>query len=373
MKACVFLVAILAATTAAHPVRNELVDLVNNDPNATWTAVAPRDNIFGSWTEDEIRSLFGLTIEPYQTTMLRGSAQPTFDSLYTDADIPKNFDSRNGKNAGCLKPIRDQAQCGSCWAFGAAETLSDNLCVMGQDAGVLSPQDLVSCDLKNKGCNGGDLIDAWAYLANTGIVTDQCMPYTAFNGTRGTCEEHGCEKFKCKAGKSSEGSTYNFLSEASDIKWAVLNFGSAETGFYVYEDFMNYKSGVYKASTDKSNMVLGGHAVKIVGWGHDAVAGDYWTVANSWGTSWGMSGYFKIALDDKQSGFALGGAFNCGDLSPAPAPSPAPGPSPSACSDILPTDKCAQFKDNCAKAVWMECKQTCGCCKEFGKPSYCTD
>jgi cathepsin B len=359
----------IAVATATHPVRFELVDAVNNDPSSTWIAQAPDQNKFSSWTEDEIKGLFGLQMKPFQTTMLRGSKQPTFGTLYDAEALPKNFDSRTGDHASCLKPIRDQQQCGSCWAFGAAETLSDNLCVMGHDAGVLSPQDLVSCDTKNKGCNGGDLIDAWAYLANTGIVTDQCMPYTAFNGTRGTCEEHGCPKFKCTAGSSSDGSTYNFLSEENDIKWAVYNFGSAETGFYVYEDFMNYKSGVY---THQSGQVLGGHAVKIVGWGTDSISGDYWTVANSWGTSWGMQGYFKIAMKDKDSAFAMGGAFNCGKLGPAPAPAPAPGPAPGPkCADLLPSDKCAQFKDNCAKAVWMECAETCGCCKEFGKPDYC--
>lgn len=73
---------------------------------------------------------------------------------------------------------------------------------------------------------------------------------------------------------------------------------------------MNYKDGIYK---HESGQVLGGHAVKIVGWGkyYDK---KYWLVANSWGTSWGIDGYFKIDMSDKDSGFALGGAFNCGDL-----------------------------------------------------------
>lgn len=63
-----------------------------------------------------------------------------------------------------------------------------------------------------------------------------------------------------------------------------------ETGFTVYEDFMSYKDGVYKHKTGNA---LGGHAVKIVGWGDG-----YWIVANSWGTGWGMKGFFNIAFGE---------------------------------------------------------------------------
>jgi len=70
--------------------------------------------------------------------------------------------------------------------------------------------------------------------------------------------------------------------------------GPVETAFTVYEDFMNYKSGVYQHLTGS---VQGGHAVKIIGWGHESGL-DYWLIANSWGTSWGIDGYFKIKLGD---------------------------------------------------------------------------
>ncbi len=63
-----------------------------------------------------------------------------------------------------------------------------------------------------------------------------------------------------------------------------------ETGFTVYEDFMSYKGGVYHHVTGKQ---LGGHAVKIVGWGEN-----FWIVANSWGTSWGEQGFFNIQFGD---------------------------------------------------------------------------
>ena len=69
-----------------------------------------------------------------------------------------------------------------------------------------------------------------------------------------------------------------------------------ETGFTVYKDFMSYKKGVY---THETGSVMGGHAVKILGWGHDDKSGlDYWICANSWGPKWGEDGYFRIAFGE---------------------------------------------------------------------------
>jgi cathepsin B len=70
--------------------------------------------------------------------------------------------------------------------------------------------------------------------------------------------------------------------------------GPVETGFTVYADFMNYESGVYY---HVSGRMEGGHAVKILGWGNEDGM-DYWLCANSWNTSWGLEGFFKIKVGD---------------------------------------------------------------------------
>jgi len=67
-----------------------------------------------------------------------------------------------------------------------------------------------------------------------------------------------------------------------------------ETAFEVYSDFMNYQSGVYQHTT---GTLEGGHAVKMLGWGTESGV-NYWLCANSWGTSWGISGFFKIKQGD---------------------------------------------------------------------------
>merc|ERR1712224_1048888 len=117
--------------------------------------------------------------------------------------------------------------------------------------------------------------------------------------SNGTCTLPSCTadgestKYKCPE-------KHLMLSSDTDIKAAVMTVGAVEVGFTVYEDFMNYKSGVYKYT---EGLALGGHAVKIVGWGQDYSAGFYWIVQNSWGPSWGENGFSKIVnwKADKQS------------------------------------------------------------------------
>lgn len=91
---------------------------------------------------------------------------------------PDSFDARE-QWGDWIHPIRDQAQCGSCWAFGATEALSDRFAIASQGSidVVLSPQDMVSCDTIDYGCSGGYLYFAWYYLTNTGTVADTCVSY----------------------------------------------------------------------------------------------------------------------------------------------------------------------------------------------------
>eukprot|EP00829_Urostomides_striatus_P004284 TRINITY_DN14628_c0_g1_i1.p4 TRINITY_DN14628_c0_g1~~TRINITY_DN14628_c0_g1_i1.p4 ORF type:complete len:173 (+),score=43.63 TRINITY_DN14628_c0_g1_i1:116-634(+) len=91
--------------------------------------------------------------------------------------IPDNFDARKDW-PDCIHPILNQGSCGSCWAFGATETVSDRYCIKGKDV-ILSPQDLVSCDPLDKGCLGGGDVTPYLYLMSPGAVTESCFPYTS--------------------------------------------------------------------------------------------------------------------------------------------------------------------------------------------------
>jgi cathepsin B len=218
--------------------------------------------------------------------------------LYGDATgLPEEFDARK-QWPRCMHKIRDQLQCGSCWAFAASEVLSDRFCIATSEKinVILSPQDLVSCDVADSGCEGGYIDKSWEYLKNTGIVADECLPYTSGDGDRRNCP-FTSSSFKCKKGnflkyKASQTSQHNTISEAKE---AIFNHGPIEAGFDVYEDFMSYAGGVYKHTSQR---LLGGHAVKVVGWGKDTDGTEYWIVANSWNTVWGEEGYFRIAFGE---------------------------------------------------------------------------
>jgi len=354
----------LAITVSGHPIRQELVDRLNRNPHKTWTAANPTDNPMATLAEIQIQGMMGLHMPEAVKNKPLKVGRPDI------ADIPSSFDARE-QWPSCKKPIRNQA-CGSCWAFGGAETLTDNLCVLGQSPPALSAQNLVSCDSVDHGCKGGTLLDAWSYIDKNGLVSHQCMPYVSGgapgNETIPACPLPGCsgtgemKAFKCPV-------KHTMLDSDEEIQAAVMTAGAVEGGFFVMEDFMNYKSGIYKYQEGRQ---LGGHAVKIIGWGHDTVAGFYWVVQNSWGASWGEQGYFRIVnwKADKESAIAIGGGFTCLQ-GPTPAP-PGPAPTPSSCEDIV--SYCNEYDHaKCAAKTYIVpvCKKTCGCCNDVLKPSYC--
>jgi len=229
--------------------------------------------------------LLGTVTNPAKETL----PEFTYAPITLQNDLPANFDWRAVSD--CVHPIRDQQRCGSCWAFGATEALSDRFCIASKGAVdvVLSPQDMVSCDNWDLGCNGGILSFAWSYLTNTGVVTEDCQAYVSGDGTvpkcPKTCDDGSAKKkYKCASGSVVK------ASNPAAIQSEIFANGPMETGFDVYEDFFSYKSGIYHyTSGDKA----GGHAVKIVGWGEENGV-KYWICANSWGNSWGMEGFFNI-------------------------------------------------------------------------------
>ena len=205
-------------------------------------------------------------------------------------EIPKAFDSRK-QWPDCIHGMRDQQLCGSCWAFASSGFMSDRFCIhsQGQINEILSPQDLVSCSFENFGCNGGQLAETVDYIINEGIVSETCKPYMN--------QDSYCE-YKCS--DSSKPYTKYFCQEGSltiladreEIKLELMTNGPMMVGLSVYEDFMNYKEGVYRYTVGQ---VVGGHAIKIIGWDHDEEDGQlYWICQNQWGSAWGMEGYVNI-------------------------------------------------------------------------------
>lgn len=217
-------------------------------------------------------------------------------------DLPENFDSRT-QWPGCVGAIRDQGQCGSCWAFASSGVMADRACISGLTNGyvAMSPQQLVSCDKTNYGCSGGIPVLSWMYIQNKGLVSETCYPYTSgITQETGSCmtinkrckKDPGMEREDFITYQSVDQRHFSTIVEA---KAAIVKHGPIEAAFQVYEDFMSYKSGIY---VYKSGDLLGGHAIKIIGFGkEDGV--EYWIVANSWTEKWGEQGYFRVAIGQR--------------------------------------------------------------------------
>jgi len=291
--ACVLCVAVLAVAEADYfaqeAIHEGLIAEINADPTSTWTA--------------GVNTIFkGMTLADVKKTLLGARAinlipgnYPAPKGKYELQDLPAAFDART-KWAGCIYPIRNQQQCGSCWAFAASEVLSDRFCIAGRkDVGVLSPQYLVSCDDSDYGCDGGYLANSWQFLQNTGIPKDSCYAYTSGGGDSGQC------KTTCDDGSAIVTfKTAKVVTPATpmDIQTEIFNNGPVEVAFSVYRDFLSYTSGVY---SHKTGGLLGGHAVKAIGWGVSNGT-PYWIISNSWGTSWGNQGFFWIKRGNNECG-----------------------------------------------------------------------
>jgi len=286
-----------------------------NAMKTTWTAEAP--GRFSKVNLEHVKGLMG-------TKMDKNSDLPEVN--HDGVSAPDSFDARDQwPKCESLKEIRDQSTCGSCWAFGAAEAMSDRICIAsGQtDQTRISTEDLLDCCYScGMGCNGGYPSAAWSYFKNTGLVTGglyddktYCKPYSM-----APCAHHTTSTKYPACGPSqptppckktcsdASGRSYNDDKRRGKSAYSVTGEknmmaelstkGPIEVAFSVYEDFLTYKSGVYQ---HKSGHMLGGHAVKAIGYGSENGV-NYWLIVNSWNESWGDNGTFKILRGRNECG-----------------------------------------------------------------------
>jgi len=271
-----------------------LINLYNSIVGSKW--VAGHNDFFHGMTFDDARPLLGTALSHISehTDAILGESEY---AKIGDDTIPSDFDSRT-QWPGLVHPIRNQQQCGSCWAFSASEVMSDRVAIAnGKASPVLSPEDMVSCDKSDMGCGGGQLPNAWKYIQNTGLVTDACFPYGAGNGTAPTCATKCVDSESFTRTKATSAYAINGV---TNMQKEIMTHGPIQIAFKVYKSFMSYKSGVYSKHFWEL-LPEGGHAVKVVGWGTESGT-DYWIVANSWDTTWGLEGFFKIKRGNDECG-----------------------------------------------------------------------
>ncbi|CAD5207012.1 unnamed protein product [Bursaphelenchus okinawaensis] len=297
-----------------------LVDYIN-EIQTTWTAT--KDSRFFGMKSEEVRPFLGVLDAPEQYQNI------TSTHISIKANLPTDFDARKQwpKCSKIIGTIRDQSNCGSCWAVATVSAISDRICIHS-DAKTLvhvSAQDLMSCCRNcGMGCNGGYPESAWDYYYSQGIVsggqygdTHTCRPYpfepcahhvdgTEYKNCPSKIEKTPACNQRCvtryltySSDKHRSTGSVNVWRNEESIMQEVLTNGPVEAAFSVYEDFLTYKSGVYE---HKAGRYAGGHAVRVIGWGVENGV-KYWLVANSWNEGWGDEGTFKILRGKNHCGF----------------------------------------------------------------------
>jgi C1A family cysteine protease len=195
--------------------------------------------------------------------------------------FPSYFDWRD---SGIVTPVKSQGSCGSCWDFAATGAFEANVKKHDGIEYDLSEQQVLSCNIYESGCGGGWAEPVYELFQRYGAVLESCMPYQANHNV--PCTQDECEVVaKLKDWVYVE-------NDVNAIKTALLT-GPVYSAFNVYEDFYYwYEEGCYEYT---SGDFLGGHAIVIVGWADTSCGGQgAWICKNSWGSSWGMNGYFHI-------------------------------------------------------------------------------
>ncbi|XP_022932733.1 cathepsin B-like protease 2 [Cucurbita moschata] len=290
----------------ADILQESIVRHVNEHPHAGWKAAM--NPSFSNYSVSQFKHILGVKQTPEKDL----KSTPVL-SHPKSLKLPKSFDAREAwPQCITIGTILDQGHCGSCWAFAAVESLSDRFCIHYNMNISLSVNDLLACCgfMCGDGCDGGYPISAWRYFVRHGVVTEECDPYFDTDG----CSHPGCEPAystpKCvrhcvdknqiwRKSKHYGVNAYRIKKDPYDIMAEVYKNGPVEVDFTVYEDFAHYKSGVYKHIIGDE---LGGHAVKLIGWGTSDDGEDYWLLANQWNTGWGDDGYFKIRRGTNECG-----------------------------------------------------------------------
>jgi len=250
-----------------------------------------RVNHLSDWTEEEKKRLLGVKIGQ-DTSWRQNSAEGEKflrEILARDVEVPEELDWRKVPNR--VSAVKDQGQCGSCWAFSAIGTIEGQEVLVKNVSEItpLSEQNLVDCVYLNRnGCDGGYMHEALIY-AREGLETSKDYPYKAKGGP--------CRADDSKIFIKDSGVTFLPDGDEETMKQVVAKFGPVSVGIdAALASFQFYHKGVYLDKSCGNALRWIDHGVLVVGYGHDEESKlDYWIVKNSWGAKWGEDGYVRMA------------------------------------------------------------------------------
>ena len=290
VSAIFFTCVILSTGTFASADKLDVIRAAISKKGAKWIA---GETSVSKLTDHEKKRRLGL-IKPTET----GLAAPEMNRVLSlDApltEVPASLDWR--ANGGYyVTPVKNQGNCGSCWAFATSAALESYNLIKDNTPGFddnRAEEILVSCAGAGS-CNGGYISTASSFIRDTGLPPESYFPYTS-SSSDDSCSNavSGWQDLTSRVDSWEYITTYS--ASVDVIKDALYIYGPLVTTFDVYNDFYSYSSGVYEYTTGS---YLGGHAVLLVGYTDDESVdgGGYFIVKNSWGTWWGEDGYFNIA------------------------------------------------------------------------------
>jgi cathepsin L len=256
-------------------------------------------NKFGDWTNDEYRTYINKFKRP----------TPGVEASHTIRPLLGLPDSVDWRTKGYVTPVKDQGQCVSCWAFSAVGGMEGAHMAAAGKLLSLSEQELVDCAANGQdNCdNGGWMTDGFTWAIQNGMESESDYPYTA--------QSLG----KCHFTASKVVAKYSSYVNVTSGSESALQTASAAGVVSVAIDassfwFQLYSGGVYDDSSCRNSLDDLDHGVTLVGYGHDTSSGkDFWEVKNSWGGSWGESGYIRMVRNkNNQCGIATCASYPIG-------------------------------------------------------------
>jgi len=232
-------------------------------------------NKFSDMTPEEFRETY---LSCYKKNVNR---PPT--SVYRAPENLVLSSSMDWRSQGKVSPVKDQGQCGSCWAFSTTEGVESAWAMAKSVMPILAPQQIVDCDTQDSGCNGGDLPTAFAYVQQAGGLENETVyPYTAQDGT---CAFQSGDII-------ASISSFTPMSQVTDADMAAASQSNGPLSVCVdASNWQNYQGGVFSDCGTSID-----HCVQAVGWDTAPTDGSdpFWIVRNSWGTDWGESGFIRV-------------------------------------------------------------------------------
>jgi len=245
----------------------------HNASNANFTL---GHNQFSTMTEDEKANTRGLIMpELLQAGEPVILPEPTFGS-YVD-----------WRDEGAVNAIQDQGQCGSCWTFSTMAALEGEYAIKTGNLQKFAEQELVDCDTLSAGCNGGSMALAFFWLKSHDAILESEYPYTARDGT---CKYDSLPHTSVETTGYASVQQQSLSQLTSAVQKGVVSV-AIEADQAV---FQAYSGGIFDSSRCGTNL---DHGVALVGFGNEG-GQDYFILRNSWNTTWGESGYMRMAAED---------------------------------------------------------------------------